>query len=525
LRPHRGRALALAAVSFAWPALLAAPTGDSMSDSVLLAAIRLVARGTFVLSDERDPRTVFLTEAFDIAVHDGRIYSGVAPGATVIAAPFYFVLRPLFARLGDDVVASRRITRYYAANSRGLGRKPAAHAKDVYLLQIALVWCVMAPLFAAFQVRLHRRLVAAGCGDAVAMVATWAAGGAGLTLYYASSYSRQGLAGLLAWHGVLFLLPSAACGPRAALPAGLLLGTAIAVDYPAAILVVLALAFLLPRLGVRARAGLLAPIAAALALLAAYHWSAFGSPLITPYHARYWFTPEVVARQGIDLAAFQRGRLLGIGWPRPAVMLQLCIGAYKGLFVYAPVLLLGLAGHLTAILRERGPRRTLHAGCLAVFAAYLAFNGALGGAVDPGQARHFWGGLSVLWGPRYLLAVVPFLAAGLTAVPWDHRAVRIVAALLLAVSAACGLLGAMFADLLMSAFAFGPEMDRPLAYAASLLRTGGLRVPLLDSYGAARALQAVLLAGLGVVSVLATVPPRRRSLERGSSAGPAGGET
>jgi hypothetical protein len=64
----------------AWPVVLVTPTGPSMSDSVLLAAIRLVDDHTWTLSDEPDPKVVFLTEAFDISVHDQRVYSGVGPG-------------------------------------------------------------------------------------------------------------------------------------------------------------------------------------------------------------------------------------------------------------------------------------------------------------------------------------------------------------------------------------------------------------------------------------------------------------
>jgi hypothetical protein len=511
-------------VFLAWPLLLVAPSGDSMSDSVLLSAIRLVERGTFVISDERDPRTVFLTEAFDISVHEGRIYSGVGPGASVIAAPFYALLQPLFGWFDDDVVASRRVLRYYVANSRGLGRAPAAHLKDVYLLQIALAWLLMAPLFAAFQWRLRRRLADWRIADAPASVATCAAGLASLALYYSSMYSRQGLACLLGWHAVLFLLPGGAGGARAPLAAGALLGAAITVDYPAAILAGVALAFGMPSLAARDRAGLVAPLAASLALLALYHAAAFGSPLATPYHARYWFTPEVVARQGIDFAAFQAGGRLGIGAPDPVVMARLAFGTYKGLFLHAPVLLLGLAGHVMGLARERGARRRLHAGCLTVFGAYLAFNAALGANVDPAQARHFWGGLSVLWGPRYLLVVVPFLAAGVAALPWRHAAVRIAATTLLAVSGVTALLGPMFSDVMMSTFAFGPEMDRPLAHALRLLRAEGPRVPLLDCYGVPGVMQAALVGALAVVSVFVLAPSRASAASAAAAPGVVGAD-
>ena len=507
--PARRRRALWAAVFLAWPAMLVAPSGPSMSDSVLLAAIRLVERGTWTISDESDPKTVFLTEAYDISVHGGRIYSGVGPGASVIAAPFYFVLRPLFERFDESVVASRRFTGYYLPNSRGLGRRPAAHLKDVYLLQIALVWCVMAPLFASFLLRLRDLLISWGAGEARAAAVTWAAGLGSLTLYYSSMYSRQGLACLLAWHGVLSLLPHrVTTGAARPLLAGTLLGAAFSIDYPAAIMIAAALAFLLPRIAPRQRLLVLAPIAAALALVALYHQSAFGSPLATPYHARYWFTPEVLARQGIDLAAFQEGRALGFGPPDPAVMARLCFGTFKGLFVYCPVLLLGFAGLVGGAVRRE--LRWLRVGCLAVFVAYLAFNAALGTQVAPEHARHFWGGLSVLWGPRYLLAAVPFLAAGLLALDFRRAPLRIACVALLVASCAVNLLGTMFSDVLMSTNAFGRDLEFPLAHALRLLHAQGPRVPLLASYGVAGWIQTALLASLVVLSAACAAKEIRR---------------
>ena len=478
---------------FAWPAVLVAPTGPSMSDSVLLAAMRLVDRGTWTLSDERDPKVVFLTEAFDVSVHDGRVYSGVGPGATLVAAPVYGLLAPVLRLFPEEVVANRRLLGYYAANSRGLGRPVPPHLKATYLLQIALVWLVMAPLFAAFVLRLRRGLLAFGTPPVPAATIALAAGLGSLTVYYAAMYSRQGLAYLLAWHALVTLVRPGAVPPRACAAAGLLFGGAIAVDYASGLLVAVALPFLLSRLDVRGRVWLLAPLAAGLALLALYHRTAFGSFLTTPYHHRYWFTPEVLAREGLDLAGFQEGAALGMGAPSPRVMAALCFGAFKGLFVYCPVLLLGLAGHLAGVVRHG--RRAFHLAALLAFLAYLVFNSTLGTHV-PRFGRHFWGGLSVLWGPRYLLAVVPVLACGLVALDWARRHVRWTAAALLAVSAAVNLAGTMYSDVVLSTYAFGPELEFPLAHVARLVAGAGPRVPLLDVYGVPAAVQAAVLAAL-----------------------------
>jgi hypothetical protein len=493
----RGRAL-LGVVSFCWPALLVAPAGPSMSDSVLLAAIRLAEHGTWTLSDERDAKTVFLTEAYDISVHRGRIYSGVAPGASLVALPVYVALRPVLARFDRGAVANRRFQGYYAANSRGLSRPPAAHLRDVYLLQIALVWCVMAPLFASFLVRLRDRMREAGAAPAQATAIALAAGLGSIALYYSSMYSRQALAYLLAWHAILSLVAATPASAARHLVAGALLGLAVSIDYPSAILAGFVVAGLVPRLDPRGRLLVLGPVALACVLVALYHQSAFGSPLATPYHRRFWFTPDVLARQGLDLSAFQQGPALGIGLPSPLVMATLCFGTFKGLFVYCPVLLLGLVGHLAGL---RTDRRRFHLASLLVFLAYLTFNAALG-TQQPEYGRHFWGGLSVLWGPRYLLAAVPFLACGLLALDWGRAPIRIACGALLLVSCAMNVAGTMFSDVVLSTYAFGPDLEFPLAYVGRLLLAHGPRVPLLAAYGAPGWIQAALLAGVVAVSAM-----------------------
>src|SRR6185295_19221745 len=224
----------------AWPIVLVTPMGSSMSDSVLLAAIRLVDDHTWTLSDEPDPRIVFQTEAFDISVHDGRVYSGVAPGASALAAPFYLALEPLVARFGDGVVANRRFLGYYEVNRRERQLPAAGRLKDVYLLQILLAWLVAAPLLAALAVRLQARLVAHGLTRPHATAIAMAVGLGSMALCYSSTYSVPALACGLAWHALLFLRPGPGTpgpGRGACLTAGALLGAAVGIDYASALLV------------------------------------------------------------------------------------------------------------------------------------------------------------------------------------------------------------------------------------------------------------------------------------------------
>ncbi len=469
-----------------------------MSDSVLLAAMRLVDQGTFTLSDEKDPAIVFQTLAFDISVSGGRIYSGVAPGATVLAAPAYGLLRPLLSSFDEDVIRSRRILGYYLANGRALRVPASGHFKGMYLLQIFLVLFFVAPLYALFLASLHDLARERGASPGQAIAVAVAVGIGGMTLYYSTMYSRQAIAYLLLWSAILpFGAREKLPAPRTSFVSGALCGASISVDYLAALAAGLFLISVVPRLSPRGRIALLLPLLALLGLTALYHDSVFGSPVSTPYHHRFWQTPPILAERGIDLGAFQEGSWLGVNPPDLGVMLQLTIGPFKGLFLYSPILALGLAGHLLSLRRSKS--LGIPGFCLLVFLTYLAFNSSLGAHVQD-YAHHFWGGLSVLWGPRYLFAVQPFLAWGLLAFDWKRTSVRAACLSLLAASCFLNVLGAMYSQRLMSTFAFSPELENPLAYVTHLLVRLGPRVSLLDAYGVSRLLQSGVLLALILIS-------------------------
>jgi len=482
----------------AWPMVLVSTSGTSMSDSVLLAAIRLVDDGSWTLSDRSDPMIVQRTLAFDVSHHEQRVYSGVGPGASVGAAPFYFVFKPVFSLFDDDVVANERILNYYMVNSRAVGLEPSGHFKDLYLLQILLVWCVMAPLFAIFLTRFHRVLTKHGCDPAQAAMIVVATGLGSMALYYSSIYSRQALAYLLLWNAILSLAPGAEPSRRTCIGAGLLCGAAVSIDYSSAMLVGLALVFVLPRLPWAARIFVVLPLVAVSGLTALYHEICFGSPFATPYQHRFWFTPRPLAELGLDFSLFERGRFIGMNLPSAEVMLRLCFSSFKGLFFYSPILLLGLIGHVVGL--RNGPRRGWHLLSLLVFVAYLAFNSSMGTHLGD-HGHHVWGGQDVLWGPRHLFAVLPFLAYGLSQFDWRRAWVRLSCGGLLLVSVVFNVLGTMFSDVMMRTSAFGPELRFPVGYAFTLFASRGPRIKLLDSYGVNPVAQSIVFLALVLLSI------------------------
>jgi hypothetical protein len=198
--------------------------------------------------------------------------------------------------------------------------------------------------------------------------------------------------------------------------AGAFAGLAILSEYPAALIAIflaLYVAVGTKRTGDVARFAAFA-FALPAALLATYNTLAFGSPLHLGYASS--FLPMYDEAMG-------RG-LFGVTLPRPGVLPAILIGPSRGLFFLAPVLLLALPG-LATMVRDRRLRRE---GVLiaAIAVGHLLFN----------AAYHQPGG-GTCYGPRHLVAIVPFLIVPVYVhVARVGRAGRMLAALLAVIAIA-----------------------------------------------------------------------------------------
>jgi hypothetical protein len=465
-----------------------------MEDTALVSGIRLVDAGTWSVSDD-PPSLAILTAAWDVAAYEGRAYPGTAPGAIVLAAAVYAALKPVFAHFDLSVVKSTRAHGYYVHNSIRLGRAPPRHVVDSYLLQIALTWLVIAPLMAAFGVRVVEFLWSGGEPASKALAVGLTATLASFLLYYTSVYSRQALASLMVWHAALTVARGEQ-GRMRSLGAAAMLGFAVTVEYSSFAVVALLLGVWLPRLPSAVRWAVLGVIALAVLALGLYHASLFGSPWSTPYQHRYW--PEGKWLRGIDPRTIDRVNY-GIGMPRLSVLFELLLGSYKGVFVHCPALGLAAIGHILAIAAPA--RRRPYLFCVITILTYLVLNSALGSHLPPDDAKIVWGGLNILWGPRHLLLTIPFFAFGLTGLDWTAPRVRWAACIALAISFCINLAGCLTRQRFMATPNDDPRLDRPVTLAASWVASDGLRVPLLDAHGVSPGSQAALLTLLTAGSV------------------------
>ncbi len=357
-----------------------------MSDkrvAALLAVLVVIVIGPVVAPNSAQPASrLSLTAAFvehrsvdlapyrgvlgvDFAVYRGHLRSDKAPGQPLFAVPAY--------------VAARLV-----------GSESAAHRRVHENLELWFVtfWSATLPLALLIALLYLECLRFADRGTALAVV---------LFLVFCTmllpfgaelfAHDLGALLGFAAW----ILVNRGPIDPRRATFAGLLAGAAVLVEYELAIVGVALAAYLfvrerrrLPRFAV----GGVAPMT----ILAWYQWRAFGAP---------WRTP----------AAFYHLRS-GYKVPSPYELWWM-FGGGRGLWVGAPIAIVGIGAAIWLAVTATGPARDHAAVALAVMVPYLVLCAGWSGTpllVDPG--------------PRYLIPALPFLAVPLAAM-WDR--VRVVA--------------------------------------------------------------------------------------------------
>ncbi|MBK5259760.1 MAG: hypothetical protein JJE51_09210 [Thermoanaerobaculia bacterium] len=408
----------------------------------------------------------------DLAEREGRFYSNKAPGLALISLPGYAAARlftgPPSAQNLRPVVTAMRIV-----------------GATLPLLLLAILFL---RLGAAYVINRGR----------IAFV-VW-------LLLFATPLFTYGL--LLFSHALvaatLFAAWAMLFGPRVSMgrdiTAGVLIGLAVLSEYPAAIPAsVLVLALLLMRAWRRVALVIAggAPLAATMAL---YHYAAFGSPVRFP--TQFDRLPEY---RTLAHTAF-----LGIGVPSPANLGRLLFDPGKGLFVFAPVLIIALIA--LASVRHRLPRASWIT-LIAVPAALLL--------VHTGYPN-WHGGWTT--GPRYILPVVPFLLFALlfrapsliesVAAGWSAAAVIVTTIVFPFVPNAFPLPWGTLALPLLGEGLLAPNLlhlvARPLAIVVPLILIAGAVVAASDRKTLILALAGVLVAmATGVIALRSGDPVLR----------------
>lgn len=314
----------------------------------------IVEQGTFSI-DRYEANTG------DDAIRDGHYYCDKAPGASVFCLPTYWAMYRL-AGAPDPV-------------------SPGWLAWAAWL---SIVVAISAPsaLAAACLARVCERLgLSPPAASAVALL--WGLGTMALP-YSTLLYGNQLSASLMLIAFFVFVEVRQGAPPSRARMgiAGVLLGCAVATEYPAALIGVPIAIYGLAAAGFRpacvAALGGVVPVA----LLLAYHGAVFGSIFSFPYDYSVWETPKT-------------GWFMGIGVPDLQALRNILIGEYRGLFYTTPWLVAAVPGGI-ALARRHGREAAV---CVWSVLVFLWLNTS----IPP-----WHGGWAA--GPRYLVPMLPFLA-------------------------------------------------------------------------------------------------------------------
>jgi hypothetical protein len=321
----------------------------------------------------------------DLAVVDGRVYSNKAPGAALVAAPGYLLVRPF---IGPP---SRQNLRVALTAMRWFGATLPLLLLGLMFRERPLAVAALlfaTPLFAYGLLLFSHALVAAALFGAWWLLYEWRPSPG---LRPPSPRSRgEGQA-----------RSARVRGATRPILAGVLLGIAVSSEYPMIIPAAVLVAFAPWRSWWKIAAGG-APFAI---LLALYQKAAFGSVFASPY--TYEKLPEYrqLAHTG----------LFGIQPPSLSILLHTLFDPARGLLLFAPIVIAGVVG-LRHVRLPRPAFLTLLLVPLSILAIYSGY-------------PNWHGGWNV--GPRYVVSAIPFLLF-----PIVFASERIVTPILLGMSAA-----------------------------------------------------------------------------------------
>ncbi len=315
----------------------------------------------------------------DKAVNEGRLYSSKAPGTSLLGVPIYFVQRALvrLANTGRGGVVSQR-----------------SMILALRLFGVGLPICVFLFFFARYVERLT--------GSAAARDLLVVGLGLGSMLYpYGVIFVGHGVAAALSFSGFMLLSsePPAAPRPSRLTWAGVLVGLSVVFEYQVIFAALILAAYAFARHRWAAGYFLLGTLPPAL-LLGAYHTAMFGRP---------WDFPLGHLENPEWARLHNQQRFFGLRPPSLSVVWTILFSVALGLFVFSPFLAVGLFGSIALLVsggasaRLRGADdRQEAAVIIAITAVMILF---LAGVPN---WRSGW-----CVGPRYIVVVAPFLAAGI----------------------------------------------------------------------------------------------------------------
>ena len=367
-------AVVVVAAALAWALPFRQPDCNTGSH---FALVQTLARGSRTIDRIHG-------QSCDISWWRGHYYANKAPGLALVTVPWYLLVKAV-SLLRPDPDAHGAFPHAMRAMPR----------RDIWLMGL---WGSVLPSLGLLV--LVRRLTdrfSPGSGTVAAAILAFAT----LLSPFGGLFFSHALSAFLAFAAFATAATSTSRSRVAA--AGLLAGAAVVVEYPNAIIALVVGCYAVARGRSRARTALAYGVGflAGIAPLIAYGWWTFGTPL----HLSYVGAVLIPGVTGHDVLGANAVGFFGVGLPGAGRAIAILAGG-KGLLTVSPILAFAPWGTLR--LWRSGWRREVVA-IDATVALYLIYNAGyyspLGGATP---------------GPRFLIAILPFLSIAVAASVREH---------------------------------------------------------------------------------------------------------
>ncbi|MEM4245074.1 MAG: hypothetical protein QXR60_02635 [Candidatus Nanoarchaeia archaeon] len=344
--------------------------GNWMEDSVLRLTMAIVDDQSVVID-----RFVF-KGIEDNAYFGGHYYSGFAPGDSFLAAPIYFVFKPIFTLLPHSF--------------HGF---PNVQLRLILLNVIATVF-VASLLSALLAVLIYRLLGKFSDNESHKIFLTFTFSFATLFFVYSTSYSKDILKTffMFASFYILFNLRDRHCQNREGwlfFFSGLFVAFSVAMDYKMVIVIPLFIIYLFYVSKKKESLYFFLGLAIPLFMLLLYDYVAFGNPFVTPYSYRNPAITNYYYTYGI----------MGMTYPNFERIYWLMLSPFRGFFFYMPIMILSCIGIFLKFFSKDKRYNIEMLFILFLFLLLFYYNTSLVTAWDAGGS----------FGPRYLIPVVPFM--------------------------------------------------------------------------------------------------------------------
>lgn len=368
-------------------AIYVTPAGGVTPNRYVDLVHSIVNEGRFVIDTYQD-------NTIDKAYFGGHYYAGALPGPSFIAAPVYLIFKGLYSLVPSQLRALANEVQSYKKQNLLPGNFYEREDNLEFFLSHAFLAIFVIGLMSALSGSLLFKTVRLmGYDNQIAFITTILYSFGTIVFFYSTLFFEQIVSASLAIGAFYLILRSRGMPYSSKIPlislAGFLAGFGLLVEYTSLFVGLWLVALLLTVVDKQSLVFYGFGYAIPALLLLGYDYVLFGNPFATPYA---YLIPEHQSVHGVGL--------MGITTPSVDRLLSLIFGNDGGLFVFAPILVLGVLGIVCSAIRQR-PNRAIALICLGIIATHIAFF----------SSYVNWRG-GAAFGPRYLIAVIPFISIG-----------------------------------------------------------------------------------------------------------------